>query len=175
MKKSIFTIVITCLFLSAQAEEMWHIVGTNDYARKQCVEKIVFLADSTHGAEYYFRNIPQNPGAADLDSLYFMVFDRLTQTGSVMPIGNPDVPGDVGYSAFYRSTWTLNEYPADGGWWVWDDYGTADLQGCYWEESNPIVAGTYMRLLYNLYVQNTFLHIADSLNIRAEEDRKSVV
>lgn len=169
MKKSIFTIVITCLFLSAQAEEMWHIVGTNDYARKQCVEKIVFLADSTHGAEYYFRNIPQNPGAADLDSLYFMVFDRLTQTGSVMPIGNPDVPGDVGYSAFYRSTWTLNEYPADGGWWVWDDYGTADLQGCYWEESNPIVAGTYMRLLYNLYVQNTFLHIADSLNIRAEE------
>ena len=170
MKKSILSLVLACLFLGAQAEEMWHVIGTNDYARKQCVEKIKVFADSTSGTDYYFQNIPWNPGEADLDSLFFMVFDRLTQTGSRMPTGYSDIGAlDEGESGFYRSTWMLNEYPADGGWWIWDDGGVSDLQGCTWTENTSVITSAYMRLLYNLHLQNTYLHIADSLNVRPEQ------
>ncbi len=170
MKKYILSLVLACLFLGAQAEEMWHVVGTNDYARKQCVEKIKIWADSTTGADFYFRNIPRNPGAADLDSLFFMVFDRLVQTGSMMPLGNEDLLNmDASEGSFYRSAWMLNEYPADGGWWIWQDFGVRELQECAWSESTQIIKYAYLRLLYNLHLQNTYLHISDSLNVRPQE------
>ncbi len=170
MKKILFSILFAGLFVSAQAEEMWHIVGTNDYARKGCVEKMVVFTDSLTGFHYYFRNIPLKVEVSDLDSVYKMVFDRLVQTGASMPIGNSDIDGfDEGQSGFYRSMWTLNEYPTDEGFWIWNDMGVADLQGCQWSKNNAFIKGGYMRLLHNLYLQNTYLHVADSLDVYPSE------
>lgn len=107
-----------------------------------------------------------NSQSAYLDSLYFMVFDRLVETGSIMPLGNCDIPLiDEGYSSFYRSTWMLNEYPADGGWWIWEDPGVPELQSCSWTSEHVFPKYTYLRLLYNLNLQNTYLYKAAHWNL----------
>lgn len=170
MKKYLFSIVLVCLACSMQAEEMWHVVGTNDYARKQCLSKISIVTDSLTGAAYYFRNIPFQAGESDLPEMYSQVFDRLVQTGSMMPDGKSDITAlDEGSTGFYRMTWYINEFPADGGWWIWYDQGIPELQESNWGADNFYCTGTYMRLLYNLTLQNIYLHVADSLNMYPAE------
>ena len=111
-----------------------------------------------------------NPQSAYLDSLYFMVFDRLVQTGSVMPFGQGDISSyDEVTTSFYRSMWTLNEFPADGGWWIWQDPGIPDLQSCNWDSQNMFIQNAYLRLLYNLNLQNTYLAKAASWNLCPDE------
>lgn len=107
-----------------------------------------------------------NPQSNYLDSLYSIVFDRLVQTGSRMPDGRGDIRGiDENLSSFYRATWSLNEFPADGGWWIWPDAGIPDLQQCNWTSENHFAQSVYLRLLYNLNLQNTYLSKAESLNL----------
>ena len=140
------------------------------YARKQCLEKIKMYADSLTGIDYYFANIPKHVDATNLDSLYGMVFDRLVQTGAVMPAGAGDIRNiDEGASSFYRTLWNLNEMPADGGMWIWNDFGISDLQSCSWGADNAIVLAAYMRLLYNMSLQNIYLQTAEALNMYPEE------
>lgn len=111
-----------------------------------------------------------NPQSNYLDSLYSIVFDRLVQTGSMMPAGREDIRDiDEGLTSFYRVTWTLNEFPADGGWWIWKDPWIPELQQCDWNDNNSYVTSAYIRLLYNLTLQNTYLHVADSLNLYPAE------
>ena len=171
MKKTIFTIIaLVCAVVAAQAEEMWHIVGTNTYTYKQCLSRIQIVTDSLTGIDFYFRHIPGQTDAAGMADLYERVFDRLTQSGAMMPTGDPDILNfDEGMTGFYRSMWTLNEYPADGGWWIWNDAGVSDMLRCTWDNTNPIIQGAYMRLMYNLMLQNTYLHLADSLNVYPAE------
>lgn len=173
MKRSILSIVLACMFFTVQAEEMWHIVGTNDYARTGCLRTIQVYTDSMTGAALYFHNLPQDPGADDLAALYHAVFDRLVQTGSMMPVGSSDIWNiDEGLSGFYRSLWYLNEVPADGGWYVWNDAGISDLQECNWQEGNTMVSNAYMRLLYNMNLQNLYLQTAGRLNLYPEEQKQ---
>ena len=107
-----------------------------------------------------------NPQSNYLDSLYSIVFDRLVQTGSRMPDGNEDIRGiDEVSTSFYRATWYLNEFPADGGWWIWNDAGIPELQSCIWTSENRFAQSVYLRLLYNLNLQNTYLSKAESLNL----------
>lgn len=170
MKKILFPILLACVFVGLQAEEMWHVVGTNDYARKQCLEKISIYTDSLTGFPYYFRNIPLTVQESDLENLYHTVFDRLVQTGAQMPAGSPDIAEcDEGMSSFYRIMWILNEYPTDDGFWIWNDMGVSDLQRCNWGKDNAMVKPAYMRLAHNLYLQNMYLHVADSLNLYPSE------
>lgn len=166
MKKSLLAIVLACIFSSAQAEIVWHVEGTDLYARKQCLEKVQVFADSLTGVDYYFANFPKQVDASNLDSLYGMVFDRLVQTGAVMPAGQGDIRMiDEGTSSFYRGLWNLNEMPADGGFWIWNDMGVTDLQNCAWTDQNAVVNNTYLRLLYNMTLQNTYLQAAEKLNL----------
>ena len=170
MKKSLISIVLACCFMSAQAEIMWHVAGTNLYARKQCLEQVKMYADSLTGVDYYFANIPQQIDATNLDSLYGMVFDRLAQTGATMPYGRGDIRMvDEGSTSFYRCVWNLNELPADGGFWIWNDVGVSDIQDCAWTTNNQIVGSTYLRLLYNIIIQNLYLQAAERLNMYQAE------
>ena len=172
MKKSFLSILLACLFFTAQAEEMWHIVGTNDYVRTGCLRKVQIHTDSLTGASFYFRNIPQNPGAEDLAGMYNDVFDRLVQTGSIMPAGSGDITEfDESVSGFYRSLWSLNEIPADGGWYIWNDPGVSQLQELDLQD-NMLVRAAYMRLLHNMYQQNLFLEEASKLNLYPEEQKQ---
>ena len=116
------------------------------------------------------QSVTANSQTGYLDSLYSIIFDRLVQTGSIMPSGQGDIQAfDEGSTGFYRSIWALNEYPADGGWWLWSDPGVADLQNCTWTSENSIARGAYLRMLYNLNLQNTYLAKATEWNMRPEE------
>ena len=169
MKKSLF-IIFACVLLSLQAQEVWHVVGTNDYLYKQCLSKINIVEDSLTGIDYYFPNLPKGRDASVLSGLYHDVFDRLVQTGSEMPAGHGDIRYiDEGSSGFYSAMWELNELPGDGGWWNWQDVGVNEIQQCKHTEANPIIQGAYLRLLHNLVLQNLYLHIADSLQVNAAE------
>lgn len=173
MKKSLLSIVLACLFLTAQAEELWHIVGTNDYVRTECLRKISLFTDSTAGASLYFGNIPQNPGAADLPGLYDNVFNRLVQTGSMMPAGSPDIRYfDESSTSFNRCLWYLYELPTDEGWYIWEDQGIPDFQRWNWQDDNTMLKAVYMRLLHNLYLQNMYLETASKLNLYPEEQKQ---
>ena len=126
----------------------------------------LLLLANTAGAQ----GLTADSKSAYLDSLYAIVFDRLVQAGSVMPSGNADIPYfDEGATGFYRATWILNEYPADGGWWIWSDMGVSELQGCNWSYTNTIIRGAYLRLLYNLNLQNTYLSKAANWNLCPDE------
>lgn len=127
----------------------------------------LLLVANTAGAQ----GLTDDSQSAYLDSLYAIVFDRLVQTGSIMPNGKGDIPNfDEGATGFYRSTWMLNEYPADGGWWIWADAGVTELQSCTWTSGGTLsTRATYLRLLYNLNLQNTYLAKASSWNLYPEE------
>ena len=173
MKKSILTILIASLYIAVQAEEMWHIVGTDDYIRKDCLGKIQVVEDSLMGHSFNCNNLPYVAHVSDLHQLYANVFDRLVQTGAMMPAGNGDIVAlDEGLTSFYRSLWCLNEMPADGGSWIWNDVGVSDLQGCAWNNDNAWIKSAYARLIYNLNLQNTFLEVASSNNVFEEEQKQ---
>lgn len=76
---------------------------------------------------------------------------------------------DEGSTSFYRTLWNLNELPADGGFWIWNDVGVSDIQNCAWTSANEVVGGAYLRLLYNMVLQNSYLQAAEKLNLYPEE------
>lgn len=173
MKKSLLSIIIAGCCIAVQAEELWHVVGTDDYIKKECLDKIQVVLDSSMDYSFNLSHIPYIARVSDLQQLYANVFDRLVQTGAIMPVGDGDIPSiDEGTTGFYRTLWYLNEFPADGGSWIWQDVGVSDLQECIWNSNNILIKGTYARLIYNLNLQNAFLEVASSNNVYEEEQKQ---
>ena len=105
--------------------------------------------------------IPEDPNTImqfDQDAVFTKIYATLATTGQKGPDGNGDVDGvDEGTSSFYRMMWELNEFPSDGGWWIWGDPGVADLRIMAWNSSNTLVEGLYFRLFFDITLCNSFL------------------
>ena len=79
--------------------------------------------------------------------------------------GSGDVDGiDEGTSAFYRMQWSLNEFSADGIWWVWGDAGVPAVRSMSWDASNELVRGLYARLYFDIALCNYFLFETQKLS-----------
>ena len=95
------------------------------------------------------------------DAVFTKIYATLGLTGSGNDIGGTgsgDVDGiDEGTSSFYRMQWTLNEFPADGIWWVWADAGVTNIRDMSWDASNDLVKGLYARLYFDIALCNYFL------------------
>ena len=105
--------------------------------------------------------IPEDPNTImqfDQDAVFTKIYATLATTGQKGPDGNGDVDGvDEGTSSFYRMMWELNEFPSDGGWWIWGDPGVADVRIMAWNSSNTLVEGLYFRLFFDITLCNSFL------------------
>ena len=107
---------------------------------------------------------PINPNLTQtfqLDGIFVKIYGTLGLTGSGSGdggSGSGDVDGiDEGTSAFYRMQWSLNEFSADGIWWVWGDAGVPEVRAMSWDASNDMVKGLYARLYFDIALCNYFL------------------
>ena len=95
------------------------------------------------------------------DGVFAKIYGTLGLTGRGSDdggSGSGDVDGiDEGTSAFYRMQWSLNEFPADGVWWVWGDAGVPEIRAMSWDASNDLVRGLYARLYFDIALCNYFL------------------
>ena len=95
------------------------------------------------------------------DGVFAKIYGTLGLTGTGSDDGGSgagDIDGmDEGTSAFYRMQWTLNEFSADGIWWVWADPGVAEVRALSWDASNDLVRGLYARLNFDIALCNYFL------------------
>ena len=95
------------------------------------------------------------------DGVFAKIYGTLGLTGSGSDnggSGSGDVDGiDEGTSAFYRMQWSLNEFSADGIWWVWADVGLPEVRAMSWDASNDLVKGLYARLYFDIALCNYFL------------------
>ena len=102
------------------------------------------------------------------DGVFAKIYGTLGLTGignDVGGSGSGDVDGmDEGASAFYRMQWTLNEFSADGVWWVWGDAGVPEIRAMTWDASNNLVMGLYARLYFDIALCNYFLDETKELN-----------
>ena len=106
-------------------------------------------------------NPPIDPNVVmdfDQDAVFVKIYATLGLSGQQGPDGSGDVDGiDEGTSAFYRMTWSLNEFSADGIWWVWADVGVVNIRDMSWNSSNDLVVGLYYRLYFDITLCNFFL------------------
>lgn len=95
----------------------------------------------------------------DADQVYHKIYAGLGTSGQTGPDGDCDiVADDEGYSVWYRIVWMHNEFPCDGGWWIWNsDAGVPALLTTSWDASNPLIKMLYNRLTFNVSVCNLFL------------------
>lgn len=95
----------------------------------------------------------------DAQMVYNKAYAALGLSGQKGPDGDCDIVAhDEGYSVWYRLIWVHNEFPADGGWWIWNsDAGCSDLLETSWDEANPFVKLLYNRLIFNITLCNHFL------------------
>ncbi len=100
----------------------------------------------------------------DQDAVYYKIYAGLGTSGQKGPDGDCDiVANDEGYSVFYRLLFVHNEFPTDGGWWIWNDAGVPDLLECKWTADNAFVKLLYNRLNFNVTVCNHFLENTEKL------------
>lgn len=94
----------------------------------------------------------------DAQKIYNKAYAGLGLSGQSGPSGDCDIVAfDEGYSVWYRVIWVHNEYPADGGWWIWNsDAGVSNLLETSWDEANPFVKLLYNRLTFNITLCNHF-------------------
>ncbi len=94
----------------------------------------------------------------DAQMIYNKAYAGLGLSGQKGPDGDCDiVANDEGYSVWYRLIWVHNEFPADGGWWIWNsDAGCSDILETSWDEANPFVKLLYNRLTFNITLCNHF-------------------
>lgn len=121
---------------------------------------------------------PENPQVnTDFiqDEVFAKLYATLALTGQEGPSGSGDVSGiDEGFSAFYRLTFTLNEYPTDELHCCWNDAGIPELNSIKWSSSGDNIEGLYGRLMYDVTLCNHFLEQTEgqtddtSLRQRAE-------
>lgn len=90
--------------------------------------------------------------------IYNKAYAGLGLSGQKGPDGDCDIVAfDEGYSVWYRLVWVHNEFPADGGWWIWNsDAGVSNLLETSWDEANPFVKLLYNRLTFNITLCNHF-------------------
>jgi len=99
------------------------------------------------------------------------VFAKIYATLSLTGIGSEDGGGglgdidgiDGGTSSLYRMQWSLNEFSADGVWWVWTDAGIPEVRAMTWDASNDLVKGLYARLYFDIALCNYFLAETETL------------
>ncbi|MBQ8101098.1 MAG: RagB/SusD family nutrient uptake outer membrane protein [Paludibacteraceae bacterium] len=104
------------------------------------------------------------------DEVYYKIYAGLGTSGQKGPDGDCDiVANNEGYSVFYRLVFVHNEFPADGGWWIWGDAGVPDLLECKWTSENAFVSLLYNRLNFNVTTCNHFLE-----NTEGMTDEKTV-
>jgi len=101
------------------------------------------------------------------DGVFAKIYGTLGLTGSGSDDGGSgagDIDGmDEGVSAFYRMQWTLNEFSADGIWWVWGDAGVPEVRAMSWDASNDLIKGLYARLNFDIALCNYFLYETQKL------------
>lgn len=92
------------------------------------------------------------------DEVYHKIYAGLGTSGQKGPDGDCDiVANDEGYSVWYRLVWVHNEFPCDGGWWIWNsDAGCSNLEEISWDSNNPFVKLLYNRLTFNVTTCNHF-------------------
>lgn len=94
----------------------------------------------------------------DARKIYNKAYAGLGLSGQIGPNGDCDIVAfDEGYSVWYRLIWVHNEFPSDGGWWIWNsDAGVSNLLETSWDEANPFVKLLYNRLTFNVTLCNHF-------------------
>ena len=94
----------------------------------------------------------------DANMVFNKIYASLGISGQTGPDGDCDiVANDEGYSVWYRLICVHNEFPADGGWWIWNsDAGCSNLLETSWDEANPFVKLLYNRLTFNATLCNHF-------------------
>lgn len=113
---------------------------------------------------------PNSSSTIDMNQLFVKIYATLGLTGQQGPAGSGDVAGiDEGTSAFYRMTYSLNEFCADQVYWIWPDVGVDDIRKATWTASNDLVRGLYSRLYFDITLCNFFLD-----NYGEEADAKRV-
>jgi hypothetical protein len=117
-------------------------------------------------------NIGPIDPSVDLNFKQDEVFNKLYATlGLTGPQGpdNGDDGGDVagideGTSAFYRLTFTINEYPTDELLCAWmGDPGIPEMSYIRWGSSVGMIEGLYGRLCYDITLCNHFLEKTDGM------------
>lgn len=122
---------------------------------------------------------PKDPNTVqdfNKNAVFTKIYSTFGLTGQKGPNGDGDVDGiDEGTSSFYRMTWELNEFPADGGWWCWGtDAGVPDVRVMSWTTSNPLVSGLYYRLYFDITLCNHFLDKATETDTETIQQRAEV-
>lgn len=94
----------------------------------------------------------------DARMVYNKIYASLGISGQTGPDGDCDiVANDEGYSVWYRLICVHNEFPADGGWWIWNsDAGCSNILETSWDEANPFVKLLYNRLTFNITLCNHY-------------------
>ena len=102
---------------------------------------------------------PNTSTDADTAALFNKCYATLGLTGQQGPAGNGDVAGvDEGFSSLFRMVASLNEFTADGCWWIWyNDPGYNQLYNLSWTPDNDMVEALYYRLYINIRIYNLFI------------------
>lgn len=101
---------------------------------------------------------PNQSSKLNIDGVFAKIYATMGTTGSKGPAGAGDIAGiDEGTSGFYRTIFTLNEFPADQVYWIWPDVGVNDIRNATWNASNALVQGLYARLYFDITLCNLFL------------------
>ena len=102
---------------------------------------------------------PNTSTDADTAALFNKCYATLGLTGQQGPAGNGDVAGvDEGFSSLFRMVASLNEFTADGCWWIWyNDPGYNQLYNLSWTPDNDMVEALYYRLYINNRIYNLFI------------------
>ena len=134
---------------------------------KSFLKKIAVLTAVTFCLASCFKDLdkpPIDPNVTqtfEQDGVFAKIYGTLGLTGIGSDdggSGSGDVYGiDEGTSSFYRMQWSLNEFPADGIWWVWGDAGVPEIRAMSWDASNDLVKGLYARLYFDIALCNYFL------------------
>lgn len=107
----------------------------------------------------------------DAQMIYNKAYSGLGLSGQKGPDGDCDIVAfDEGYSVWYRLIWVHNEFPSDGGWWIWNsDAGVANLLETSWDEANPFVKLLYNRLTFNITLCNHFFDNTGGNPVKEDE------
>lgn len=109
------------------------------------------------------------------DALFSKIYATLGLTGQQGAAGSGDVDDiDEGWSGLFRVSWVLNEFPTDGGWWIWADPGVDQVRSITWDGENQLIACMYSRCLIDIKYCVHFLARADSTTTKDMQERAEV-
>ena len=101
---------------------------------------------------------PQSSSSYDQEQLFVKCYATLGLTGQRGGTGNGDLSDDEGESAFYRTTFNLQELPTDELMWAWQtDPDIPQITMIGWNSSSTRVQWAYTRLMYDVTLFNKYL------------------